>query len=157
MTNSQQAKSGKNQKLSFRARFISALVFVFIAAGIVILWAAANEYINLKYWLGICGFKQRTGLPCPGCGWTHAAQAFFTGHFFQAFTMQPAAVLFCIVAVLTAVFALHCAIFGINFDFLKSYLGSSSGISIVLIAAVVVILAGWAVTLIRTILENSRY
>lgn len=156
MTISQHTKSGKNEKLSGKARLISAAVFVLIAAGILILWLAATELINLKYWLGVCGFKQRLGLPCPGCGWTHAAQAFFTGHLIEAFILQPAAAFFCIVAVLTAVFALHCAVFGIDFGFLKS-LGSSAGISILLIAAVVVILAGWVVTLIRTILENSRY
>ncbi len=128
-----------------------------IAAGVAILWAAANGYIDLKFWVGICGFKQRLGLPCPGCGWTHAAQAFFTGHIFQAFIIQPAAALFCIVAALTALFALHCAVFGINFGFLKSLFGSTAGVGILLISAVVVILAGWAVTLLRAILENSGH
>ena len=157
MTTSQDSISGKKQKLSAGARLFAAGLFCAIMAGVVVLWAASKGHINLKFWLGICGFKQRFGLPCPGCGWTHAAQAFFTGHICQAFVIQPAAAFFCIVAVLTAVFALHCAVFGINFGFLKSLFGSSKGLGIVLISAIVVILAGWAVTLMRAILENSGH
>ena len=157
MTTSQPPKSVKKEKLSPRARIIAGVVFCVIAAGIGVLWAAAKEYIRLGPLLGVCGFEQRFGLPCPGCGYTHAAQTFFTGHIFEAFHIQPAAGVFCVVLVFVAVFALHCAVFGINFGFLKRLFKSASGISILLISAVVVILAGWAVTLIRSILENSGH
>lgn len=154
MVNDKQSKCAKKEKLSARARIIAAVIFFVITAGAVILWAAAKGYINLGPWVGVCGFKQRFGLPCPGCGWTHAGQAFFTGHILDAFRIQPAAGFFCVVAVLAALFALHCALFGIDFGFLQ-YLFRSAGISILLISAIVVIMAGWAVTLIRSILENA--
>lgn len=143
--------------VSARGRFLAAGLFLLIAAGGAVLWAADHGRINLKYWLGICGFKQRFGLPCPGCGWTHAAQAFFTGHFIQAFILQPAAAFFCVVAALAAIFALLYAVFGINFGFLKRWFATSARVSMILVAVVIIILAGWAVTLIRTILENSGH
>ncbi len=71
--------------------------------------------------------------------------------------IQPAAAFFCIVAVIAALFALHRAVFGINFGFLKNLFGSTAGISLLLISAIIVILAGWVVTLIRAILENSGH
>lgn len=154
---SQDSKSGKRQKLSPGARFFAAGVFCVLSTGIGILWAASKDHIDLKFWFGICGFKQRFGLPCPGCGWTHAAQAFFTGHIPEAFIIQPAAGFFCVVVVFIAFFALHCAIFGIDFGFLRSLFGSTAGISILLISTIVVILAGWVVTLTRSILENSGH
>ena len=153
---SQESKCVKRQKLSRSGRIVAGVIFLVLAAGGVILWAAARGYINLGPWVGGCGFKQRFGLPCPGCGWTHAGQAFFTGHLIEAFRIQPAAGFFCIVGVLTALFALHCALFGIDFGFLQ-YLSKSTGISVLLISAIVVIMAGWAVTLIRSILENSGH
>lgn len=155
MMMSQPPKSVKKEKLSPRARVVAGCVFCVIMAGIAVLWAAAKGYIQLGPLLGVCGFEQRFGLPCPGCGWTHAGQAFFTGHILEAFYIQPAAGIFCVVLVFVVVFALHCAVFGINFGFLKRLFKSTSGISILFISAVVVILAGWAVTLIRSILESS--
>ena len=157
MTTSQPSKSVKKEKLSSGARIVAGVIFCVVAAGIAVLWAAAKGYIQLGPLLGGCGFKQRFGLPCPGCSWTHAAQAFLTGHIFQAFCIQPAAGVFCVVLVFVAVFALHCAVFGINFGFLRRLFKSTSGISILLISVAIVILAGWAVTLIRSILESSGH
>jgi hypothetical protein len=154
MTRGQPSKSIKRQKLPARTRVAAGVVFAVVAAGAVLLWFSARGTVDLGLWLGKCGFQQRWGLPCPGCGWTHAGQAFFTGHPIEAFRIQPAAAFFSVAAVLAALFALHCALFGIDFGFL-SYLFQSAGISILLISAIVVILAGWAVTFIRAMLENS--
>jgi len=154
---SQPPKFIKKEKLSPRARVTAGIVFCAAMAGMAVLWASGKGYIHLGPLLGVCGFKQRFGLPCPGCGWTHAGQAFFTGHIWEALLIQPAAWVFCVVLVFVALFTLHCAVFGIDFGFLRRLFKSTSGISILFISAVVVILAGWAVTLIRSILENSEY
>jgi hypothetical protein len=71
----------------------------------------------------------------------------------QAFKTQPAAAFFCVVLSLAAIFALHFAIFGINSRLLKRIFSSKGG-AVLLVAACVVIFAGWLVNLIRTILEN---
>lgn len=154
MTEDQYPNSRNQQKLTPTARWVAGGVFCLIAAGFGVLWASEKEYINLTYLLGVCGFKQRFHLPCPGCGWTHAAQLFATGHFLKALWIQPAAGLFCAVSWIAAVFALHCAVFGIDFGLLKRIFCSKS-VCILLITACVVIVAGWIVTLIRAILENS--
>lgn len=129
------------------------MIFFIIAAGFGVLWASKKGHINLSYLLGPCGFKQRYHLPCPGCGWTHAAEMFVTGYFWQAFLIQPAAGLFCTVSAIAAIFALHCAVFGIDFGLLQRIFCSKS-VSILLITACIVIAAGWIVNLIRTVLER---
>ena len=154
MTGDQYPICKNPQKLPPKARWIAAGIFVLIASGFGLLWASSNNYINLSHWFGVCGFKQRFHLPCPGCGWTHAAESFVTGHIFTAFTEQPAACVFCAVLAFSAIFALHCAIFGINSSILEK-LFCSKNISIFLISACIIIVAGWVVTLTRTILENS--
>jgi hypothetical protein len=49
----------------------------------------------------ICGFKNATGLPCPGCGLTHSFCALGKGHLFAAFAWNllgpPLFVLFALV------------------------------------------------------------
>jgi len=153
MTRGQSTNDKKHQKLSLTTRFVGAGVFLVIIVVFYLLRASSRGDIDLSYWFGVCGFKQRFGLPCPGCGWTHAAEMFVAGHFLQAFTVQPAAAFFCVVLLLVAIFALHCAVFGINSRLLQRIFSSKGG-SIILVAACVVILAGWLVNLIRTILEN---
>ncbi|RKY06994.1 MAG: hypothetical protein DRP56_06485 [Planctomycetota bacterium] len=148
-----QTTNSKNRKLSLLARFAAGGAFFAIIAVFYLLRVSSKGAINMSYWFGVCGFKQRFGLPCPGCGWTHAAEMFAAGHFLQALRIQPAAAFFCIVLSLASIFALHCAVFGIDSRLLQRIF-SSKGMSILLVAACVVILAGWMVNLIRTILEN---
>lgn len=141
------------QKPSFGHRMAGAVVFICILIGFAVLWSSAQGHLNLRYWLGECGFKQRYGLPCPGCGWTHAGQQFVTGHFIEAFREQPAAAFFCVIAVITAVFALLYSVFGIMFSPLQR-INYSKSVSITLISACCIILLGWIVTLVRAILET---
>ncbi|MHC4291646.1 MAG: DUF2752 domain-containing protein [Planctomycetota bacterium] len=142
------------EKLSSSARLAAGGVFFVVAVGFGLLWASSNGYINLSNWFGVCGFKQRFGLPCPGCGWTHAAEMFVTGHPLKALIIQPAAGVFCLVFLLAAIFALHCAVFGIDFGFLQRFF-CSKNVCFLLVVACFVIIAGWMVNLIRTVLEDS--
>ncbi|OQY05282.1 MAG: hypothetical protein B6I25_05820 [Planctomycetales bacterium 4572_13] len=148
-----QTTNSKNRKLSLPARLVAAGVFFAIITVFCFLRASSNGAINMSYWFGVCGFKQRFSLPCPGCGWTHAAEVFAAGQFLQAFKIQPAAAFFCIVLSLVAIFALHRAVFGVNSRLLQR-ISSSIGVGVLLAVACVVILTGWMVNLIRTILGN---
>ncbi len=103
MTKNQYVNWRNKQKFSVPARFAAGGIFLAIVAGFGVLWASARGDLDLTRWMGVCGFKQRFNLPCPGCGWTHAAQMFVTGHPVQAFVTQPAAGVFCVVFLLTAV------------------------------------------------------
>ena len=151
----EQNTNGKNlRKFSLKVRLIAAGLSLVITAGFALLWISECGFVDLAYWFGDCGFQQRFDLPCPGCGWTHAAQAFVTGHFLRAFIIQPAAAFFCVVLSLAAIFALHLAVFGINSRLLKRIFGSKNT-AVLLVSACVVVLAGWLVNLVRTILENG--
>ncbi|MCI0499411.1 MAG: DUF2752 domain-containing protein, partial [Planctomycetales bacterium] len=152
MTKDNTANSEKKRVLSPAARLAAAGIFLAITAVFGLLWASGQGHIDLSRWLGICGFKQRFGLPCPGCGWTHAAQRFVQGHPAEAFEAQPAAMFFCSIAAIAAIFALHVSVFGIDFRLSRRLFGST-GAGILIIAAILIILAGWVVTLARTLLE----
>lgn len=130
------------------------MIFLAVAGVFAVLWAAGSGYIELRMLFGVCGFKQRFGLPCPGCGWTHAAQAFVTGRFVEAFLTQPAAALFCVLAVVAAFFSLLFAVFGVDFG-LPKRIFAPAGTKLLLIAAAVVVMVGWIFSLARTILENN--
>ncbi|NLW83818.1 MAG: DUF2752 domain-containing protein [Phycisphaerae bacterium] len=151
MSNEQYSNSAISRpKCSPKGRLIAAGVFLAVCGAWAVLWLSANEHLNLRFWLGICGFKQRYGLPCPGCGWTHAGQLFATGHPVQAFFTQPAAAFFCAAGVAAAIYALLMAVFGIDFGFPRRLL-TAVGVKWLVIGAILVLLAGWAVVLVRTI------
>lgn len=155
MPNSQYTNSiNLRSKCSFSQRIVALLVLGGLTVGGGILWLAASGYIDLKFWLGVCGFKQRFGLPCPGCGWTHSAQAFLTGHPVKAFVIQPAAAFFCVAAILVWIFALLIVVFGIDFCILRRWI-RAVGIKTLIFCAVAVVLAGWLVTLVRAILQQG--
>jgi hypothetical protein len=44
-----------------------------------------DGYFSMKPYFTICGFKNFTGLPCPGCGLTHSFCAIGKGNFISAF------------------------------------------------------------------------
>lgn len=143
-----------NPKCSPGHRIVAGVVFLVLAGIATLLLLSAKGHIHLGFWLGVCGFQQRHGLPCPGCGWTHAIEAFVTGHPIQAFVIQPAAVFFCGIAIVAGIYALLVAVFGIHSGFLKRWVGTL-GIKSLLAGVVIVILAGWMVTLVRAIIQRN--
>lgn len=155
MPERQQTNSGNlRPKCSFACRIAAALIFVALAALTAVLWFSAKGTIHLGFWVGVCGFKQRYGLPCPGCGWTHAMELFVTGHPVQAFMIQPAAAFFCTAALAVGIYALLIVVFGIEFNFL-SRLVKTVGITYLVVCAAIIILAGWMVTLLSAVMQGN--
>ena len=115
----------------------------------------ATGIIDPDLWLDPCGFKQRYGLPCPSCGMTHSVLAFARGMVFESFYIQPVAALMCCIAIIAAFLALLIAVFGLYFRALDS-LFCEVKIRYVIIILIVVIAAGWAVTLARALAANMR-
>jgi hypothetical protein len=150
-----QYQNSENPKppCSVSSRLVALLVFLGLAGGGTVLWLSAQGTVDFGFWMGVCGFKQRYGLPCPGCGWTHATQMFLTGHPIRAFVIQPAAAFFCVAAAAAGIYALLIAVFGVEFAPLR-HLFRAVGIKVVVLSAVIVILAGWGVTLSREILHR---
>ncbi len=129
-----------------------AAVIVFSAVvGFFGIFALAGHYnIDMGRWLGYCGFKQRYGLPCPTCGMTTATLAFAQGKIFEAFFIQPAGALLCCVLVVIALLALVIAVFGVYFRFLERFFREVK-VKYIILALIVIIAAGWAVTLARAL------
>ncbi|MFH1370177.1 MAG: DUF2752 domain-containing protein [Planctomycetota bacterium] len=137
-----------------RQRLIAAIVFLAIAGSFTALWLIAHYNINLYPFP--CGFKQRYGLPCPTCGFTHAVLYFAQGQIIRSFYAQPAAGLFCGLAVVTAFFAFLIAAFGLYSPTFERFILSLK-LRYIIAALVLVLAAGWAFTLAKTLAEHSGH
>ena len=142
------------RRASFRQRLTAAFICLAVAALFAVLWLAADGKINLSRWLNPCGFRQRYGLPCPTCGMTSSALAFVQGKIFESFYVQPAGALFCCLLVIAAFFAFLTAVFGIYFRFLERFFAEIK-VRHIILAVIVIIAAGWAVTLARALAANG--
>ena len=145
-------------KFIYRASSGQRMVAAIVCLGIILFFAAfalAGHYkINMGRWLGYCGFKQRTGLPCPTCGMTTATLAFAQGRIFEAFYTQPACGLLCSIMVIAAILAFIIAVFGIYFRFIESFF-TEVKLRYMILALVIIIAAGWAVTLARAVAAKN--
>jgi hypothetical protein len=142
-------------RASSRQRVKAGIVFLVVAASFGVLWLAAHRKIEIGRWLGVCGFKQRYGLPCPTCGMTTSALVFVRGKIFKSFHIQPAAALLCCVLVLVGFLAFITVVFGVYFDFIKRFFEEVKIKHIVLVL-IFIIAAAWAVTLARALAANNQ-
>jgi len=145
-------------KFLYRASSGQRMVAAIVCFGIILFFAgfaiAGYYHIDMGRWLGYCGFKQRTGLPCPTCGMTTATLAFAQGKIFEAFNIQPACGLLCSVMVLAAILAFIIAVFGVYFRFIERFF-TEIKLRYMILALIIIIAAGWAVTLARAVAENN--
>ncbi|MHC4423452.1 MAG: DUF2752 domain-containing protein [Planctomycetota bacterium] len=138
------------RRASFRQRLIAGFVFLAVVALLASFWLASTERINTDRLFEPCGFKQWCDLPCPTCGMTTSILAFVRGQFFRSFYIQPTAALLCCILVVTAFLAFPIAVFGVYFGFLKRFFAEVK-IRHVILAIIIIVVAGWAVTLARAI------
>lgn len=147
MQTSQQLNKGKVfNRATAKQRLISGLVVFIIAAFFCLLGLVVHYKIAL--WPYGCGLKQAYNLPCPTCGMTTAVLTFTQGRIFEAFYIQPAGAFFCSLLVVSAFLALLTAVFGVYFQFLKRFF-TEVKIRHLVLALIVIIAAGWAVTMAR--------
>ena len=151
----QQNKPKILRRATARQRIIAGIVFLVVAGSLGFFHLAATEKINIHRWINPCGLKQRYGLPCPTCGMTTATLAFARGEIFDSFYIQPAAALLWCIIVVGAFLALLIAVFGVYFVFLDR-LFNEVKIGHVFLALIVIIAAGWAVTLARTLAAKAQ-
>jgi len=155
MQTSQQVNKMKIFVRSSSRQRIAAVIVCLAVVGFFGLFALAGHYnIDMGRWLGYCGFKQRYGLPCPTCGMTTALLAFAQGKIFEAFYVQPAGALLCCVLVVIAFLAFLIAVFGVYFRFLERFF-SEIKVRYIILALIVIIAAGWAVTLARALAASN--
>lgn len=100
-----------------------------------------------------CGFKQKYHLPCPTCSMTTATLQFVQGKIVRSFCTQPAAAFLCSLLVIAAFLAFIIAFFGVYFSFLDRF-SAEIKIKHVALALLIIVAAGYAVTLTRSIAGN---
>lgn len=140
-------------KLNAGQRLICLLVFVLILSCFLALNLAGRGEIDLKFWLGVCGFKLRTGMPCPTCGYTSSAILFSRGEILNSIYTQPAAGLMCIILAFMAILSFLGAVFGVYFNFIYKFWKTLKLRFIFLFMGIVIFL-GWLVTLSRAFLNR---
>jgi len=141
------------RRASFRQRLTAGVVFFVVGASFGLFWVSGHYKITL--WPFPCGFKQKYGLPCPGCGITTSAVTFAQGRILEAFYIQPAGALLCCLLAISAFLAFLVAVFGVYFGFLERFFFKVK-LTYVILALIVVIAAGWAVTLARALAANRQ-
>ena len=145
-------------KFFYRASSSQRKVAAIVCLGIIVFFAVfaltGHYKADMGRWLGRCGFQQRTGLPCPTCGMTTATLAFAQGRIIEAFYIQPACGLLCCVMVIAAVLSFFIAVFGVYFRFIERFFNEVK-LRYMILALIIIIIAGWAVTLARAIAANN--
>lgn len=139
---------------SLRQRIIAIIICLGVVIYFTAFALAGRSKIDPGRYLGYCGFKQRTNLPCPTCGMTTATFAFAQGRIGQAFNIQPAAGLLYSAAVAAAVLALFVAVSGIYPNFIKRFY-TEVKVRYMILALVIVLASGWAVTLARALVSQN--
>ena len=142
-----------NKHPTIRYRIVAAVVLIAVIGIFAVLWAGGTGRVDMSRWLGICGFRQSYALPCPFCHITHAAEAFAGGRVIEAFYVQPAGGVFCVVLAGAGVLALLIAVFGVDFAFLHRRL-SWRMVKYLVVSLIIVVGAGWAVTLSRAMAQG---
>lgn len=149
----QLSRSKAHRRASSRQRAIAALICLAVIVIFGLLHLVARYNIDLSWWLGYCGFKARTGLPCPTCGMTTSVLAFAQGKIAEAFYIQPAAAFLCSIMIVIGFFAFLTAAFGVYFRFFDRLLYEVRARYLIL-ALVIIIAAGWAVTMTRALVAQ---
>jgi hypothetical protein len=151
----QQTNRGpKVRRASPRQRWIAGLFALGVIALFGSLWLLQRVGFDFGLLFGPCGMKQRTGLPCPTCGMTTSVLAFARGDLVTAFYVQPAAAFLNSLLVAGAFFAFLIAAFGVYFSALDR-LFAEIKIRHVAVGLLVILAAGWAVTMARAIVAQT--
>jgi hypothetical protein len=155
MQTSQHVNKGKIFSPATSGQRMAAAIVCLAVVGFFGFFALAGHYgVDMGRWLGYCGFKQRYGLPCPTCGMTTAVLTFAQGKILEAFYIQPACALLCSVLVVISLLAFVTAVFGVYFRFIERFF-SEVKVRHIILALLIIIAAGWAVTLARALAAGN--
>ena len=141
------------RRASARERRIAGLIASGIMASFGLLWLLQRIGFNFDLVLGTCGWKQR-GFTCPTCGMTTCVLAFVRGEVLTAFYVQPAGALLCSLLIVVAFFAFLTGALGVYFHFFGR-LWAELKVRYVVAGLLVILAAGWAVTLARALAART--
>ena len=150
----QDSRTKAIRRASARERKIAAIIACVVIGAFVGLWLLQRVGFDFGLLFPPCGLKMRTGLTCPTCGMTTAVLAFARGRVLTAFYLQPAAGLLCSTLIVAAFFAFLIAASGVYFAFLDRVFARVRIVHLV-VGLLVILAAGWAVTLARALAARS--
>jgi len=150
----QDSKTAAIRKASGHQRKIAGGVACAVFSLFASLWLLQRLEFDFGRVFPPCGLRMRTGLTCPTCGMTHAVLAFAKGRVLTAFYLQPAAGLLCSLLVVAAFFAFLIAVCGVYFSFLDRLFAAVRVVHVV-VGLLVILAAGWAVTLARALAAQT--
>ena len=140
---------------SGKQRIISAIILMVLGLFFGSFAIAGHKNVDMGQYLGKCGFKALYNLPCPTCGYTTAMIAFSQGKIVEAFNIQPACAFICSVLLFIAIISFLIAFFGIKFKFVDRFF-SEVKIRHIIVALIIIVISGWAVTLAKAVAQNSH-
>jgi hypothetical protein len=151
----QQTNPGRRiRRASPKQRLIAGLFASGVFVSFAGLWLLQQVHFDFALLFGPCGMKQRTGLPCPTCGMTTSVLAFARGDLITAFYVQPAAAFLNSLLIVGAFFAFLIAVFDVYFSALDR-LFAEIRIRHVVVGLLIILAAGWAVTLARAVAART--
>jgi len=138
------------RRASARQRRIAGLLALGVFALFGSLWLLQRVGFDFGVLFPPCGVKQRWGLTCPACGMTTSVLAFARGDLVAAFYVQPAAAFLNFLLVVGGFFAFLIAVSGVYSSALDR-LFAEIRIRHVVVGLLIILAAGWAVTMARAI------
>jgi len=142
------------RRASGRERVIAGVIAFCILGSFGGLWLLQRVGFDFGLIFPPCGLKMRTGLTCPTCGMTTAVLAFARGRIGTAFYIQPAAGLLCTLLMVAAFFTFLIAVSGVYFSILDRLFTEVRMIHVV-VGLLIIVAAGWAVTLARALAAQT--
>jgi hypothetical protein len=142
------------RRASARQRRIAGLLALGVFALFGSLWLLQRVGFDFGVLFPPCGVKQRWGLTCPACGMTTSVLAFARGDLVAAFYVQPAAAFLNSLLVVGGFFAFLISVFGVYSSALDR-LFAEIRIRHVVVGLLIILAAGWAVTMARAIAAQT--
>ncbi len=143
----------RREKLAGGARLGYLGAFLVCVAFFVFFSISGRGMVQTVYLFGVCGFYQKTGLPCPGCFVTRSIEAFCRGEVLQSLWVQPVGFVICLLMMFGGLFSLLAAIRGIDYGLLR-IIKSGKWIWSFIAGLILLLGIGWAVTLTRELIGS---
>ncbi len=139
--------AGTGAATRWRGLFIAVPCFLILATGVYLAPRKAGYGTHVGLGLPSCGFKARTGYPCPTCGLTTSVCATVRGNLALAWRSHPFGIIFTLGVLLAGVCGTMELVAGID---LFSRIGISWWWAVI---AAALLVSGWGINIVRCILD----
>jgi len=133
------------KKIRLRGIIVFLPCFGVLVVGFLLQPRKSGYGTHMQLGMTSCGFKARTGYPCPACGLTTSVSAMTHGHIAQAWEAHPFGVVFALALLAAAVAGVFELVAGVDIfgrvEFSAWWVIAGGGL----------LLAGWAINLLDSV------